>query len=129
MYSVLAVGITTTVGITLLLNAFYNAFDIGSGGSDYKVINSTTSPNKNYAATSYEVTGGGAAGWCYKLIKIIEPSVIDKMVFKSKCSTEIEVQWVGDNNLDISHSNETPFQSEAEWNEVKISYSLIESNK
>jgi hypothetical protein len=131
-YSVLAVIIPTIFGIVWLFNAFSDALNIGRGGNHYYLENSTLSPAKNYVATSYVEMGGGAAGWCYKLVqinKVNEPFVVDKEIFRTGCSNKLEVQWLDENNLNIADSDKPTIESKGNWNEVKISYSLIKTNK
>jgi hypothetical protein len=131
-YSVLAVIALTIFGIVWLFNAFSDALNIGRGSNHYYVKNSTLSPAKNYVATSYVEMGGGAAGWCSKLVQINnanEPIVVDKEIFRTRCSNELEVQWLDENNLNIANFDESTFESKGSWSNVIISYSLIKTNK
>jgi len=126
-YVVLGIGIAFILGILWFLKAFSEAFDIGKGVSHYNIISSTASPIENYVATSYVVMGGGAAGWCYKLVKIgkqNEPFENSEEILKARCSNEMEVTWTNDNNLNIAYSEEPLYESKTEWNDVKILYSL-----
>lgn len=131
-YSVLAISGAAILGTVLLFITFYNAFNIGSGGSEYKVIKATTSPANNYMATSYVVMGGGAAGWCYKQVnlrKLNQPFDADKNVFTTRCNSELEVKWMDEDNLSIGYSDESLFKPETEWEKVKVTYSLLSPSK
>ncbi len=131
-YSFLFVGLAFIVGIFWWVSALSNAFDLSSGGSDYTIINSKISPNELYIADSYIMMGGGAAGWCYKLVKIKnqnESGMNDTEIFRTRCSSELEVKWENEKNLDITYSEELPFKPKTEWEGVRISYSLTSTNK
>ncbi len=127
-YSAFAVGTVCIIAIVWFFIALSNALDIGKGGSDYSDIQFITSPSKNYVATSFIKSGGGAAGWCYSVVEINkanEPSANNKEIFKGRCSNKLQIKWLDENHLKIDYSEETPVWSQTEWEEVNISYSLI----
>jgi hypothetical protein len=83
-------------------------------------------------ATSFVKMGGGAAGWCYSVVEINktnEGSPSNKEIFNGHCSNKPQIKWLNENHLEIAYSEETPFWSQTEWQEVTISYSLIANNQ
>lgn len=104
-----------------------------SKDKDIGVIASSKSPNEKYVATSYSISGGGAAGFCYLLIslrKVEEQFNPDSgVVFETGCSErsdELEFRWENDKRLRIIYPNDfEPRIKEQTWNSdypVEISY-------
>lgn len=76
--------------------------------SDILAVTDSTSPGHQYVATTFTDMGGGAAGWCYRMVtvrKTEEPFDPTKnQVFSIQCNTDVEVAWKDDRNLLIAFS-------------------------
>jgi hypothetical protein len=118
---------------------FENALDVGRGGSEYNIINTSQSPDGKYVATVYTRMGGGAAGWCDLRVtvnSVNEPFSIKRekeegkyVIFNISCNSDVEVKWEGDKNLLVSFkgpSSESGFsvyRKPVDWDrEIKIRY-------
>ena len=116
-----------------------NALDLGGGGSEYNVLNTSNSPDGKYVSTVYTRMGGGAAGWCdirVTVNPVNEPFSIEReekegkyVVFNISCNSEVEVKWEGVKNLLVSFkvpSSESGFsmyRKPVDWDrEIKIRY-------
>lgn len=87
-----------------------DAFKSGFGGSDILAVNDSMSPNHQYVATTFTDMGGGAAGWCYRVVILrkndeqFDPK--KNHVFNIQCNTEVKVAWKDDRNLLITFSKD-----------------------
>lgn len=112
---------------------------VGSGGSEYRVIGSSSSPDGKYVATVYSKMGGGAAGWCSIRVTVNpenQPFSIERekqygkyVVSDVSCGSEVEARWEGDRSLLITYkgpsgeSGISVYKKPVDWDrEVKIRY-------
>ena len=93
------------------------AFAVGCGNR-YEITGRTPSPSGEIVALSYVGMGGGAAGWCSKMLALIprdasvHPEELDKpeykkelgYVFSINCSIEFSVSWTSESELRISYT-------------------------
>jgi hypothetical protein len=86
------------------------AFKSSFGRSDILAVTDSTSPSHQYVATTFTDMGGGAAGWCYRMVtvrKTEEPfDPKENQVFSLQCNTDVEVAWKDDRNLLIAFSKD-----------------------
>jgi hypothetical protein len=136
-------GILSVIAVLVTLWGYgqmlQNALDLGVGGSEYNVLNTSNSPDGKYVATVYTRMGGGAAGWCdirVTVNPVNEPFGIEReekegkyVVFNISCNSEVEVKWEGAKNLLVSFkvpSSESGFsvyRKPVDWDrEIKIRY-------
>lgn len=108
----------------------------GDLSHDYNVEHAVSSPERDYVATTYIDSGGGAAGWCYKLVSVhkkderyreeSEERVDELHVFSVRCSAEIEVKWLDTRKLQISYlNNGSLYLHQKKWSKdsaVSVSY-------
>ena len=94
------------ISIVLLAGAVLIAgcLNLGSDTSrDVNVIASLTSPSQSYVATSYNSSGGGAAGWCYVQVNIRKQSEQfnpdNGIVFVTTCKVKPDVEWETERKL------------------------------
>jgi hypothetical protein len=83
---------------TLLFSCAKNSND----SSDWQVISTLRSPNGDYDATIYTVSGGGAAGWCEQRMEIHSSNNPFNMerakkeadfCFSASCGSKVEMYW------------------------------------
>jgi|SRR6267143_1056799 len=104
--------------------------DLSSDTSrDVNVIGTFASPNQSFVATSYNSSGGGAAGWCYVHVNVRKQSEQfnpdSGIVFQTRCNIKPSVQWDTEKMLRIEYpSDATVYTQEKTWGsgEVEISY-------
>jgi hypothetical protein len=89
------------------------SFDSAFGRSNIVAVNDTPAPNQTYTTTTFTDTGGGAAGWCYRVVtvrKMIQAFDPDRnRVLNTQCDSAVEVAWKDESNLLITVS--TPASS------------------
>src|SRR6186713_683087 len=88
-------------------------FSFGLGGSEYKVVETISSPAGNHVATKWTSMGGGAAGWCsqrvsinrgYDLFDLEKEKEAGRYVFSSSCSSKVTLEWRSENEAHISYT-------------------------
>ena len=100
-------------------------------GGDILAVTESTSPNHQYVATTYTDMGGGAAGWCYRIVALrridqqFDPK--NNRVFSIRCNTGVEVAWRDDSKILITWSTDTESVSlyQKSWSDdraIRISY-------
>ena len=97
---------------------------------DVNVIASFPSPNQSYVATSYNSSGGGAAGWCYVLVNLRKQNEQfnpdSGVVFQTRCNVKPDVKWESEKKLSIGYPvDSTVYTQEKAWHSgegVEISY-------
>jgi hypothetical protein len=94
----------------LLGYAIEKSFDSGFQGSDIIITANSISPDQEYIATTYTGMGGGAAGWCDKVVNVRkrdEPFDSKRnFVFSTSCGANIEISWKSDKNILIIYSTD-----------------------
>ena len=98
---------------------------------DVDIVTTSASPNKEYIATIYIVSGGGAAGYVYRLVNIRkrgEPFDPKKgIVFHMSGARELGLTWEDDKHLSIKHSKDAHIHIQAkEWGEGKVQIQYVE---
>lgn len=96
------------------------------------IVSMTTSPNKEYVATIYTVSGGGAAGYVYKVVNLrkkaerFDPK--KGIIFSITGAGEVALSWGDNEHLTIKHSKAGNVYAQAkEWgSEKKIRISYVE---
>lgn len=72
------------------------------------IVVTSASPDQEYVATVYTVSGGGAAGYIYRLVNLRrhgEPFDPEKgIIFQATRTQNITVTWRGGESLTISYS-------------------------
>src|SRR5437868_6489513 len=115
----------------LISFAMEKMFEGGFKGSDITIIANATSPNQEYIATTYTDMGGGAAGWCGKIVNLSkrdEPFDFKKSyIFSTSCHSDVDVFWESDMNLLIIYTTDGESVSlyqktQSDDGKVKISY-------
>ena len=119
--------------LVLLASAVFlsGCLNLGSDTSrDVNVIASLTSPNQSYVATSYNSSGGGAAGWCYLHVNVrrqneqFNPD--SEVVFQTRCNVKPELKWESEKKLSIGYpADSTVYSQEKAWRSgegLEISY-------
>jgi acyl-homoserine lactone acylase PvdQ len=104
--------------------------NLGSDKShDVNVVANFASPNQSYVATSYNSSGGGAAGWCYVQVNVRKQTEQfnpdSGVVFVTKCSVKPDVKWENQNKLSIGYPADATIYTQLKaWRsgEVEISY-------
>jgi len=111
--------------IILMSLVSFNLVAIKSCGSrssdvDVDIISTIVSPNKEYVATIYYISGGGAAGYVYGLVNLRrqEDTFNPKkgIIFQVTHTQNITVMWKDDVHLMIKHSKPSSLLTQAkEW--------------
>lgn len=121
------------ISIVLFASAVFlsGCLDLGSDASrDVNVIASFPSPNQSYVATSYNTSGGGAAGWCYVQVNVRKQSEQfnpdNGVVFVTRCNVKPDLEWATERKLNIGYPVDTTiYTQEKTWRSgenVEISY-------
>lgn len=75
---------------------------------DIAIVTSKNSPSKDYIATVYIASGGGAAGYVYRLVNIrnrSEPFNSEKgIVFQMAGATELNIDWKDNHHFIIEYA-------------------------
>src|ERR1700741_4423263 len=88
-----------------------SSFDRSFGRSGVVSLNDTPSPNQTYIATTFTDSGGGAAGWCARVVAVrknneqFDPD--HNRVFNSQCDSDVKVAWKDERDLLITVSTST----------------------
>lgn len=86
------------------------AFKSSFGESDIFAVTDSTSSSNQYVATTFTDMGGGAAGWCYRMVTVRKTNEAfdpkKNQVFSIQCSSEVEVSWKDDQNLLITFTKD-----------------------
>ncbi len=115
----------------LLATLIEKSFDRDFGRSDLIVQGEAISPNQHYVATTYVDSGGGAAGWCARVVAIRKTdqqfNPDQNRVFNIQCDSKVEVAWTNDSNLLIKFASAADSVSVSQQSlsvdkAVKISY-------
>lgn len=123
----LALLVLTLVGVVLLSSCL----DLGSDTSrDVGVIANSPSPSQSYTATSYRMSGGGAAGWCYVYVNMRKQSEEfnpdSGIVFGTQCTVEPELKWKDEKSLTIVYPRDSNiYTQEKAWGageSIAVSY-------
>ena len=111
--------------------SFSACLDLGSDTSrDVNVIASLTSPSQSYVATSFNSSGGGAAGWCYVYVNVRKQgenfNPDSGVVFQTRCEVTPDLKWESDKKLSIGYpADATVYTQETAWRSgegIEISY-------
>lgn len=110
----LLVGFLTVVG-ALALFVVAGAIALRfffSSGSDISVEQTLLAPDASHTATLYTSMGGGAAGWCSRVISINPASApfsaaserdsMSSQVYTGNCSVTPQVAWLSPSSLQIT---------------------------
>jgi hypothetical protein len=119
--------------VVLIAGAVFlsGCLNLGSDTSrDVNVIASLTSPNQSYVATSFNRSGGGAAGWCYVYVNVRKQSENfnsdSGVVFQTRCDVTPDLKWESDKKLSIGYPfDATVYTQEKAWRsgeDMEISY-------
>jgi hypothetical protein len=84
------------------------------------VIASFPSPNQSYVATSFNSSGGGAAGWCYLQVNIRKQTEQfnpdSGLVFQTRCNVKSDLKWESEKKLSIGYpADSTVYVQEKAW--------------
>jgi hypothetical protein len=109
-----------------------SCFDLSSDDTsrDINVTANSPSPNQAYIATSYGMSGGGAAGWCYVYLNVRKQNEQfnpdSNIIFQTRCNVEPQLVWKDERNLSIAYPRDaTVYKQEKTWGNdasVRISY-------
>ena len=133
-----------TVFLTLSAFALPACSDFPIDPGEARVVEKASSPSGSFEAYHWTWAGGGAAGLCSRRISVVpngeelplltEPEKARiPIVFSTRCSSRIILNWTEDTHLRISHSlGDDPFPtslsqaSRTENGRVRISYEIVE---
>ncbi len=131
MSQLIRLGLALTLGVCLN-GSILNSCVSKSVRDDVNILASSMSPDKEYIATFYNVSGGGAAGYVYMFVNLrrnSEPFDPKKgiIVQMTRCY-EIHMKWDDNEHLTVSRSkNATTYLQLSEWGtERKIHIRYIE---
>jgi hypothetical protein len=123
------------LGIALFLSGLM-AHSCGSNKADedVNILSTSMSPDKEYIATFYNVSGGGAAGYAYMLVNLrrndkpFNPK--EGVIFQMTGVYQISLRWDDNEHLTVRHSKPAAiYLQEKEWgNERKIRISYVEES-
>lgn len=122
--------------LIILSSACFNVVITKSCGregsdADVDIISTTVSPDKEIVATVYYISGGGAAGYVYRLVNLRRRGGTFNprkgIVFQVTRSENIMVTWEDDSHLAIKYSKPSSLLTQVkEWDagkrKVHISY-------
>lgn len=111
--------------IILLSSACFNlaaikSCDTKSSDADVDIISTTASPNKEYVATIYYISGGGAAGYVYRLVNLSRRGDTFNpkkgIIFQVTHTKNITVIWEDDAHMTIKYSKPSSLLTQVrEW--------------
>lgn len=116
---------------TVLCGCNRSANETPTQGTEVNVRSVAVSPDKTRVATSYTVSGGGAAGFVYKCVNVraaTEPfAPTAGVVFQMSANSELAVRWEAEGTLIVEHPKDaTVYTAEPEWKDdmttVQIRY-------
>ena len=94
---------------------------------DITIVDKIASPDNRLIATIYIASGGGAAGYAYRLIGIrkdkdsFNPN--EGIVFQWTGATEVSFRWESNNQVEISYPKSANVYTKTEYfGQVKIKY-------
>jgi len=97
---------------------------------EVRIITTAISPNKEYVATVYVVSGGGAAGYVYKVVNLrkradrFDPK--KGIVFSGTRVPEISLTWADNEYVTVKHSKAGNVYTQAkQWGDrgqIRINY-------
>lgn len=94
------------------------------------IVTTIPSPNKEYLATVYVVSGGGAAGYVYKLINLRkqeEPFDSKKgIIFLVTRTRALDLTWQDNQHVTVKHSKPGDVYTKATMWDSKIRISYVE---
>jgi hypothetical protein len=94
------------------------------------IVTTIPSPNKEYLATVYVISGGGAAGYVYKLInmrKREEPFDSKKgIIFLVTRTRALTLTWQDNQHVTVKHSKPDGVYTKANLWDSKIHISYVE---
>lgn len=131
--------ISKTVCSLILISSvcFFVAMESCNGKSpdvDIDIISTMVSPNKEYVATNYYISGGGAAGYVYRLVNLrrqqekFDPK--KGIVFQVTHTENITVTWEDNAHMTIKYSKPSSLLTQVkEWGtgERKIQIHYVEA--
>ena len=88
------------------------------------------SPQGEWIADWYQLSGGGAAGWSADYVRVRRMtdnfSVSSDYVFSIISGDQLELRWTSETELHIEYPDDgTPTRVESHWNSVSLSYSTF----
>ena len=91
-----------------------------AGDTTVNLRSVVASPNRTHVATSFDVSGGGAAGFVYKCVNLrpaTQPfAATAGVVFQMSGNAEPTIRWEANGMLIVEHPREaTVYTSESEW--------------
>ena len=123
--------VTVLVTLTILCGCNRSANETATQETEVNVRSVAVSPDKTHIATSYTVSGGGAAGFVYKCVNVraaTEPfAPTAGVVFQMSGNSELAVRWEADGTLIVEHPTDaTVLTSDPDWKDgtatVRIRY-------
>ena len=113
----LALLVPALAGVVLLSSCLDLASDTSR---DIGVIANTPSRSQSYTATSYRMSGGGAAGWCYVYVNIRKQTEQfnpdSGVVFGTQCEVEPALKWKDEKSLSIGYPHDARvYTQEKAW--------------
>lgn len=109
------------LSLLLFLNgSIVNSCTSKSAGDEVNILTSSASPDNEYVATFYNVSGGGAAGYVYMLVNLrrrsepFDPK--EGIIVQMTRSYEVNLKWDDNEHLTVGHSKEaTMYLQVKEW--------------
>lgn len=101
-------------------------------GEDVNILSTSMSPDKEYIATSYNVSGGGGAGYAYMLVNLRKNDTQfnpkEGVICQMTGGYQISLRWDDNEHLTVRHSKPAAIYLQAkEWgNERRIRISYVE---
>jgi len=103
-----------------------------NAGEDVNILSTSRSPDNEYIATFYNVSGGGGAGYAYMLVNLrrkdkpFNPK--EGVIFQMTGAYQVTLRWDDNEHLTIRHSKPAAVYVQAqEWgNERRIRISYVE---
>ena len=97
---------------------------------EVRIITTAISPNKEYVATAYVVSGGGAAGYVYRVVNLrkradrFDPK--KGVVFSGTRVPEISLTWNDNEHVTVKHSKAGNIYTQSrQWGDrgqIRINY-------
>jgi hypothetical protein len=89
------------------------------------IIATATSPSNDHVATVYTVSGGGAAGYAYRVVNLRKQSETFNpkkgVIFSATGTREVTCRWEDNEHLMVNHSKAGNIYTQAkEWGSDKI---------
>ena len=95
-----------------------------------EILSTATSSSNDYVATVYTVSGGGAAGYVYKVVNLrkqaesFDPK--KGIIFSASGTREVSLQWEDNESLVVKHSKAGNIYTQAkQWGsgkKIRITY-------